>query len=175
MALQCVHDAARFGATAEAAHRVEKLADTVEGRLAERLVAHVIARAQSSPEPLEHAARDLAEVGCWAAAADAAHEAAAALAAVHRRADATRLRVDAARFAALASSRTVHDDARRWLTAREHEIGLLAARGGSDRLIADTLGISVRTVTTHLHRVYAKLGVTDGRSGLAAALHTSDT
>jgi DNA-binding CsgD family transcriptional regulator len=45
----------------------------------------------------------------------------------------------------------------------------LAAHDLTDAEIALRLGLSVRTVETHLHRSYAKLGVT-GRHGLAATL-----
>lgn len=46
------------------------------------------------------------------------------------------------------------------LTAREREVARLAADGLSAREIADRLFVGVRTVETHLTRVYAKLGVT---------------
>ena len=55
------------------------------------------------------------------------------------------------------------------LTAREREVALLAVGGRSSRAIGDHLGLSTRTVDTHLARVYRKLGIT-GRSELAAAL-----
>jgi len=44
------------------------------------------------------------------------------------------------------------------LTAREHEIADLAARGGTNREIAEGLTVSVRTVENHLHRVLEKVG-----------------
>ena len=46
------------------------------------------------------------------------------------------------------------------LTRREREIAGLATRGYTDAEIASRLGVSVRTVESHLHRAYAKLGVT---------------
>jgi DNA-binding CsgD family transcriptional regulator len=46
------------------------------------------------------------------------------------------------------------------LTARESETAALAARGRTNREIADGLVVSVRTVESHLGRVYRKLGVT---------------
>ena len=55
------------------------------------------------------------------------------------------------------------------LTAREREVALLAAGGRSSREIAEHLGLSTRTVDTHLARVYRKLGIT-GRSDLAMSL-----
>jgi len=45
------------------------------------------------------------------------------------------------------------------LTAREHEILGLAAKGLRNREIADLLTISIRTVQVHLSNVFAKLGV----------------
>ncbi|MBC9225256.1 AAA family ATPase [Aeromicrobium sp. 636] len=47
------------------------------------------------------------------------------------------------------------------LTAREREIVTLAARGLSNREVAERLTLSVRTVEGHLYRAGAKLGVSD--------------
>ena len=55
------------------------------------------------------------------------------------------------------------------LTRREGEVATLAARGLSSSSIADRLCVSVRTVETHLARVYFKLGI-GSRSELASAL-----
>jgi len=49
------------------------------------------------------------------------------------------------------------------LTRREIEAARLAARGYTDAEIADDLGISDRTVESHLAHVYGKLGVTSRR------------
>lgn len=46
------------------------------------------------------------------------------------------------------------------LTEREEAVGLLAAKGASNKEIAQNLGVSVRTVEGHLYQVYAKLQVT---------------
>ena len=46
------------------------------------------------------------------------------------------------------------------LTARERQTAVLATLGHSDAVIAGRLGISHRTVQTHLARVYVKLGIT---------------
>jgi predicted ATPase/DNA-binding CsgD family transcriptional regulator len=54
------------------------------------------------------------------------------------------------------------------LTARELEILGYLARRYTDREIADTLTISLRTVTTHVSRILTKLGV-DGRRQAATA------
>jgi DNA-binding CsgD family transcriptional regulator len=55
------------------------------------------------------------------------------------------------------------------LTARERQIALLASRGLASNDIAARLHLSIRTVETHLGRVYHKLGI-EGRRGLADAL-----
>ena len=49
------------------------------------------------------------------------------------------------------------------------EVATLAARGRTSPEIAEALHLSVRTVDTHLSRVYRKLQI-DGRHELAAAL-----
>ena len=45
------------------------------------------------------------------------------------------------------------------LTEREHEVMLRVAAGKLNKVIADDLHVSVRTVEVHRARVYAKLGV----------------
>ncbi len=54
------------------------------------------------------------------------------------------------------------------LTPREREVLELIARGRSNKLIARDLGISEKTVKTHVGHLLAKLGVTDRTQ---AALH----
>ena len=53
--------------------------------------------------------------------------------------------------------RTRHLDSR--LTRREHQVLKVAAEGLTAREIARHLGVRERTVTTHLGRIYGKLGV----------------
>jgi DNA-binding CsgD family transcriptional regulator len=55
------------------------------------------------------------------------------------------------------------------LTAREREIVTLAARGLSNKDIAERLNVSVRTVEGHLYRAGLKLGVSE-RTALAGVL-----
>ena len=57
------------------------------------------------------------------------------------------------------------------LTAREREVATLAAEGRRDAEIAEELYLSVRTVQTHLARVYSKLGIS-GRKELAGLLRS---
>jgi DNA-binding CsgD family transcriptional regulator len=56
------------------------------------------------------------------------------------------------------------------LTKRERSVAERAAAGGSNQEIADALSISVRTVETHLTKIYAKLGVTS-RGAMSALVH----
>ncbi|MFB4295469.1 AAA family ATPase [Actinomadura sp. NTSP31] len=56
------------------------------------------------------------------------------------------------------------------LSPREHEIALLVAEGCSNQQIAERLYLSVRTVETHLSRVFAKIGVSS-RVGVATAMN----
>ncbi|GAA1314302.1 LuxR C-terminal-related transcriptional regulator [Pseudonocardia xinjiangensis] len=45
------------------------------------------------------------------------------------------------------------------LSAQQHQIALLAAQGLRNREVADRLQLSPRTVSTHLHNVYLRLGI----------------
>jgi two-component system, NarL family, nitrate/nitrite response regulator NarL len=45
------------------------------------------------------------------------------------------------------------------LTRREREVLTIAAEGLTARMIAERLGVRERTITTHLSRIYGKLGV----------------
>ena len=49
------------------------------------------------------------------------------------------------------------------LSVRQREVALLAARGASNREIAERLVVSVRTVENHLYAVYERLGVAGRR------------
>jgi LuxR family transcriptional regulator, maltose regulon positive regulatory protein len=53
------------------------------------------------------------------------------------------------------------------LTPRESDVLRLIARGCTYAQVADRLGISLHTVTTHIKNTYRKLGV---RSGAAAVM-----
>ncbi|MFB8274593.1 AAA family ATPase [Nocardia colli] len=64
-------------------------------------------------------------------------------------------------------------DARDRLTPHELSIAQLAAQGLTNREIGQRLYLSHRTVSTHLHRIFPKLGIS-ARGDLAALLPTSD-
>lgn len=56
------------------------------------------------------------------------------------------------------------------LTEREHEVAQMAAMGNSNLQIAETLGITERTVKAHLTAIFEKLAVKD-RLQLALKVH----
>jgi DNA-binding CsgD family transcriptional regulator/tetratricopeptide (TPR) repeat protein len=174
-----LHDRVRFGGASEAAtvvDRLDELADAVDGRLAPACGAHARALAAADGSGLEATAATFGELGfdLFAAeaqvAAAAAYQAAGARGAAHAAATRARRLVTGCEGASTPLLRRLSalrrpDD----LTPRERETAELAARGHTEREIADTLFLSVRTVHAHLRSAYAKLGV-PGRSGLAAAL-----
>lgn len=71
-------------------------------------------------------------------------------------------------FAGIAPDRAGGDDYQ--LTLREREILRLLANGLVKKEIAETLDISVNTVSTHMQRVYEKLHVTTNTGAVAKAL-----
>ncbi|HKE13857.1 MAG TPA: AAA family ATPase [Kofleriaceae bacterium] len=75
-------------------------------------------------------------------------------------------------LAATGESVRRREDRANRLTPQEQEIAQLAAQGLSNRAIAERLVVSPRTVTTHLYRIYPKIGVSS-RAELARALESS--
>jgi DNA-binding CsgD family transcriptional regulator len=59
----------------------------------------------------------------------------------------------------------ISSDSTNFLTKREGEIATLVAKGNSNKQIASQLKISEWTVSTHLRRVFTKLGV-DSRAAM---------
>jgi DNA-binding NarL/FixJ family response regulator len=58
------------------------------------------------------------------------------------------------------------------LTLREREVLSVAAEGLRAREMAERLGVTERTVTTHLTRIYEKLGVNNRMSAVASAMRS---
>ena len=155
----------------EAGTNVLTLADQVDGSWGALCTAHVRAwEAGDAAALLEAAARwadasmILYAAECAADAATAARCAGSATAA--RRADALAQELRGG-CEGCWSPRVGSVGATTPLTAREHEIALMAAGGLSNREIADRLIVGVRTVEGHLLRVYGKVGVSS-RQELAA-------
>jgi DNA-binding CsgD family transcriptional regulator len=159
-------DQARMGDLAGVAE-LKRIAAAAQGRLIPAWATAVDALHGADPSRLAAAAADLEAVGAsllaaewWSAASRAERD------------DARRAHASArARALAPTGVRTPLLDAggvRVELSAREHELAELAASGLSRTQIAERLGVSARTVDSHLQRVCRKLGVR--RRDLAAAL-----
>jgi DNA-binding CsgD family transcriptional regulator len=56
------------------------------------------------------------------------------------------------------------------LSAREVEVLLLVARGQRNQEIAETLGVSIHTVTRHLENIFAKMGVVSRTQAVVEAV-----
>ena len=80
------------------------------------------------------------------------------------------LSVDAVLSAAGQRTTRVHTEGPLALTARETEVLALLAQGLPNKSVAKRLGISPKTVSNHLERVYTKLGVTNRAGATMAAM-----
>ena len=56
------------------------------------------------------------------------------------------------------------------LTLQEERVAQLAASGLSNQQIASRLSVSVKTIETHLLRIYSKLGITSRRQLMLSSL-----
>jgi DNA-binding NarL/FixJ family response regulator len=157
-------DRARFGERAAAAAAIEDVAPRVEGVLLQLLAVATRALAADDAVLLDATSVELERAGYVLFAAECARAAArvhggeglrAREAASDAFADSLEARCEGAKTPLLAQKGTAPE-----LTRREREIAGLATRGHTDAEIASRLGVSVRTVESHLHRAYAKLGVT---------------
>jgi DNA-binding CsgD family transcriptional regulator len=145
--------------------RLADLARVVEGPRAPIAVRQAEAMAAGDSDGLLAVSDQWQEIGDQLAAADAAAHAAQALIRQGRRGTALAATTQAQRLAEAcegALTPALAAVARPLpLTEREREIVTLAARGLSNREIADRLTVSVRTVEGHLYRAGNKLGVSD--------------
>lgn len=170
VALLAWHALARYGEPQRAGAGARVAAAHVDGRFARLLLAQVEALAASDAAMLSEVADGFTALGAVALAADALAAAVTRLRRSGRiqRAVAVgeKLRETLRGCAPPAASALLVLAAGARLTPREREVAALAARGHTDRVIAAKLGISRRTVQTHLLHVYAKTG-TVGRERLA--------
>ncbi|MGH3825011.1 MAG: LuxR C-terminal-related transcriptional regulator [Pseudonocardiaceae bacterium] len=172
-----VFEAARQGGARQAARRIADMPD-IDGSLIPALLSAVQALADADPQALEDIATRLEQQDVLLYAAELASAASHSYhcAGLKARAFAMRARTQklAARCEGAATTSLRIPAAAAELTAREHEIAGLAARGLSDAAIAERLFISQRTVESHLHHTYTKLGIS-GRDELPKALDLTDS
>lgn len=158
-----LHDAARLGEASRAAEPLSLLSESCDGPLIPTLARHAQALATSDAPLLEQVSVGFEEMGALLLAAEAAAEASR----IHGEAGAER---EATAAAARAAELAADCEGTRTpaltnlleplpLTIREREVANLAARGMSNREIAQRLFVSVRTVGNHLHNTYIKLGI----------------
>ncbi len=170
--LMALHGAARLG-DVEAADRLAAMATWMDGPLVQAVATQAVAMAAGSGPGLDRAAEVWESMTMWLYAAECSASASRAhtLAGSRRQAAASASRAEAL-FDHCEGPRPV-GLAVTWaapaLTRREREVALLAQTGLSSHAIAERLYLSVRTVDSHLARIYTKLGIT-GRRELAAAL-----
>jgi DNA-binding CsgD family transcriptional regulator len=167
------HDVVRFGAAEEVVDRLGELVTLVDGPAVPVHAAHARAVVDHDADALSAVVDRYEALDMLGLAAEAAAE----LADLHRaHGDARQATLAAQRSATLAArAGELHTPplARgagiEPLTPREREVALLAAGGRTSAEIGDQLGLSTRTVDTHLAHVYRKLGIS-GRSELGSAL-----
>lgn len=174
LAVEALHAAVRLGRAADAVAPLERQAGEMDGPFVPIATRHARALADDDPGRLAAVAAELEELGADLPAAEANRSAANAYRRAGRGASASTAahRVDELldrcghpRSPALEPLQPLGEE----LTDREREVARLAARGRTSPEIAADLYVSVRTVDTHLHRIYRKLMI-EGRHQLADAL-----
>ena len=170
-----IHDLWRVTGTARA-DRLDDLASQADGAAWVAAFART-ARAADTSDPMawEEAASGFASIGANLHAAEAWASAATACERVGLLARAARARAQATTFTAQCEGartpalRSATFTSTGLLTRREIEVVELAARGLTNREIAERLFVSMRTIEGHLGRAYVKLGTSD-RGQLASLL-----
>lgn len=174
LAVEALHAAVRLGRAADALPGLDRLRVTVEGPFAPLAARHAQALVASDADEIAAVAADLEKLGADLLAAEAHRSASnayrregrgASASSAARRCEESLHRCGYPRSPALDAVVPLGEE----LTDRERQVALLAAGGRTSQEIADALFLSVRTVDTHLHRVYRKL-VIEGRHQLAEAL-----
>jgi DNA-binding CsgD family transcriptional regulator len=146
------------------ANRTHELAQHVDGSWSAAIDEYSLAVLNGSSSELEAAAAAFGVIGSslvaaelWAiASAEREREGLTARASEASRKSASELRLCEGARSPLLGRAVARDP----LTRRERETALLASRGATNAEIASELKVTVRTVESHLHAVFGKLGVT---------------
>ena len=170
-----LHTLARIGQADEVADVLLTLAPRIDGALGLARAEHASALASRQASRLDQVSVEFEGMSALLLAAEAAADSAVAW----RRDGELRLSARAEQRASDLANRCENPTTpalqmvrvRSQLTRAESETALLAAAGRSNKEIAVTMGISVRTVENHLQHVYMKLGIS-GRYSLAESLQT---
>jgi DNA-binding NarL/FixJ family response regulator len=177
VAVEVLHGAVRLGRAADAVDALERLEAVVDGPFVGIAARHARALTAGDPDQLTAVAIAFEELGAELMAAEAHRSAAnayrrtgrgASASSAARRVDELLQRCGHPSSPGLEPVATTGEE----LTGREREVAHLAAAGHTSPEIAEALYLSVRTVDTHLHRVYRKLQL-EGRHQLAEALGMS--
>ena len=174
VAVEVLHAAVRLGRVGDAADGLARLAGVVDAPFAAVADRHARALAAGDAGALAAVAAEMEGLGHDLLAAETLRSAAnayrrqglgASSSGASRRVDELLAACGRPASPALEPDLPVGEE----LTGREREVALMAAHGRTSPEIAAALYLSVRTVDTHLHRVYRKLMI-DGRHQLADAL-----
>lgn len=167
----CLQTALQFGAGPRL-DRLAELADIVEGPRAPVVARWAAALTARDGRALLAVSGDLEEMGDRIAAADAAAQAALTFQSENLRGARLTAGTRAAELigeCGAATPATRQSAAPLPLTSREREIAALVREGLSNKQIAETLTMSVRTVEGHIYRACAKLGIVN-RAELATLI-----
>jgi DNA-binding CsgD family transcriptional regulator len=177
-AASALHGLARLGHARHVAGRLSELAAEVDGHLVTARAAYASALAARDSEALGKVSAEFEDMGAMLYAAEASAEAAVLLRRAGHSRDAAAVEQKAARLIARCEGAATPPlriiSARVRLTPGELDTAVQAAAGRSNKQIATDMQLSVRTVESHLQRVYDKLGIS-GRHELADALRNQGT
>jgi DNA-binding NarL/FixJ family response regulator len=164
-AARAFHDVARLGDARSVAAELAALERDTDAPVIAVFAAHAAALVASNARDLSAVAERFQELGCMLWAAEAHAEAgarfedggrAASARAAMARAAAALTHCGGAQTPALSAATIAVS-----LTPRQGDVARLAAQGIANREIAERLGVSVRTIESHLEQAYRKLGAKD--------------
>lgn len=169
---ELLFEAIRFGAGGAVLASLRAVAGRVDGPLMSARLAFAEGVVEGDVRLLAAAERQFVGLGARVAAAESAAQLARVLQDEGRTRDAKGAEVRSAQHRAasdaITTPRLVQPAVFPRLSGREREVAGMAATGLPSKVIAQRLGLSVRTVSNHLQNVYTKLGLA-GREDLAAA------